>query len=779
MKKFLVLASMMLSISLAATAQSMPKRCSAFKPNQLIKESIREADIQQLKSSDYGQTQKSTSKHWIVYSDRENNQTYVSSTGNATKEKLKLNEKLRIAEIANGRALVYSEPVAKTSWPRISADAVCRGWIPMDNLLLWDVCLSDEHGVYEKALLCLNGNFKGSDRGYGYLNPNESANKIELDPTFRIYYVVKKASVNGMKVALLASQSKMEGYSSQNLYAWVPEKMYISWNQRTCLERTWDKEDIKTLAKSGYSAYIYSDEYLRNKVTEPINFEVSKSDPHPNEDDEFYRWPGEAMRYPILDGTKPESDKYECSALIGNAGGAFIDPTLKIKKEILENRSHVNIIILLDATKSMNEFATSVYNAIKSGCDYFENSFTVKIGVMLYRDRADGQYETEWFNFTKSTDPSLLKFIQEGGKYGYASSPSDKTNTESLFYGMNEALRRFRNPKESNMLMVVGDCGNNQSDTRVNQEALINAIVTKNVNVVGFQVEKRRDNADWECFNTDLVQIIRKSLQKKYDNIDKGSVVSAKPFNDRYEFKNTQDPENYLFVAEHRTSLTNQRMKPDKLRELMTGVIGGYSAKIQELLDAIVRGGANVRFGGKTSDSKGPVTISEKWLEQIFGTTDVSGLVGFTGWTPKMKDDIKIWKSDVFFTHEELSELISGLEPLYLVARNTTNMDRKPFVDAVKKSVKKMAPGVNISDKNIDDLLQRVMGINEPTPIMKHPISDVLDNQKIKDPEYRLILSTFKKNYETLKRIVENSRYPYKMEYNRVTYYWIPVEDMP
>jgi hypothetical protein len=169
----------------------------------------------------------------------------------------------------------------------------------------------------------------------------------------------------------------------------------------------------------------------------------------------------------------------------------------------------------------------------------------------------------------------------------------------------------------------------------------------------------------------------------------------------------------------------------------------------------------------------------DDWLKKKFGTANVSGLVGFTGWTSKQKYGRDIWMANVFFTHDELANLVAGLQPLHQVALTPKANDRKPFLDAVKQCIEKMAPGTDLKANNLDDVLRRAMGINEPTPILRYPIMNVLDNQKVSDNEYRAILSEFKMNYEHLRKIVQNNTYKYKMKYNNVTYYWIPVQEMP
>jgi hypothetical protein len=463
-------------------------------------------------------------------------------------------------------------------------------------------------------------------------------------------------------------------------------------------------------------------------------------------------------------------------------GGVFVDSTKIAKEKFYEDRKNVNIAIVLDATKSMGIFSESVYQAIKRGCEYFDGTkYKIRIGVMLYRDQADGEFETEWFKFTNPNNPKLLEFIQNGGEYGYKSDSKDKTHTESLFYGMNETLKRFRYPEHSNVMIVVGDCGNNITDTRVSVQNVISGIVKNDVNVVGFQV-RNLDQTDWTLFNTDMQNIIRSSLQVKYDNISKGSKVVGKPNSDfsGYIFSNNLDQQNLLFLAEHRHALSGKEMQPDFLEKIMTEIIGGYAKKVEDLFTFVHTGQVEevkTEFGKPVST--GGSKLLDDWLKKKFGTANVSGLVGFTGWTSKQKYGRDIWMANVFFTHDELANLVAGLQPLHQVALTPKANDRKPFLDAVKQCIEKMAPGTDLKANNLDDVLRRAMGINEPTPILRYPIMNVLDNQKVSDNEYRAILSEFKMNYEHLRKIVQNNTYKYKMKYNNVTYYWIPVQEMP
>lgn len=787
MKQISILALILIASVTSTFAQTLPDKCSVYKPSVLITRVLRQSDVDKLmKSPDYCQSESKNARKepWVVYSDRNDNIAYTTSSSNKVANKLQMNEKLRIAAIENKRALVYVEPKEATIWPKISPQAQCKGWVDMDKLLLWSICLSDDMGVYKKAILCINGNvydsISNTNRGIGYYNPSDLSKKTKLSRRFHFYYVIKKITSQGKKMVLLATQPLMEGKAENVLYLWVPEENYLAWNQRSCLETTWNKDDIDFFARQNYIATVYEDQKMQ-KASSKRKFTIDRTDPYPDEDDEYYRWSPHVMRFPILDGTTPNATKYHCNALIGQMGGEQIDSSLIKIYQVLDEKSNVNIAILLDATKSMNVYSESVYQAIKEGCEYFDKGYQIKVGVMLYRDVADGPYEIEWFPFTAPNNPKLLTFIQSGGKYGYKSDPKDKTNTESLFYGMNEVLKRFNHPEQSNILLVVGDCGNNIIDKRVTTKLIVDKLVAKEVNVVGFQV-RNPNKADWTCFNTDIQSVIRESLQKRYDGIKVGSTVYGKPNADHsgMNFKNSKDAKDILFMGEHRYALSGSEMSAHHLKNIMSQTIGGYKTKVQKLLNEIyeITKTGPIIDGGKPGDPN-QWDMTDEFLNKRFLGSKVSGLIGYTGWTYKTKNERNIWMANVFFTHEELSNLITGLQPLYMIALNSKADDRAPFLNAVKECIAKMAPGTDLKNANIDEVLRRIMGINELTPILKHKVVDVLDNQKVSNAEYRAILSDFKMNYEKLRSIVQNKTYKYKFDSNGVTYYWIPVQDMP
>ena len=154
MKRIVFLFSLiMYGVSTAFAQPKLPEKCQVFYPEVLLSSVVlyeRQAAALE-RSSDFGQSKAPRNMtFWVVYSDRDDNVTYTTPEGSTRYKILALNEQLRIAQIKNGYALVYSEPQSDIAYPMISQYAECKGWIPMKHLLIWHSCPANDAGIYNK-----------------------------------------------------------------------------------------------------------------------------------------------------------------------------------------------------------------------------------------------------------------------------------------------------------------------------------------------------------------------------------------------------------------------------------------------------------------------------------------------------------------------------------------------------------------------------------------------------------------------------------------------------
>ena len=306
MKRKLLTVFMALFCALGISAQTptLPAQCKAWLPKAMDETILMEQEIKRVMAlPDFGMSEKATNKYWVVCSDRVDNPTYVApQSGAAQYMTLGFNQMLTIAEVSNGYALVYSDPIKESSYPMISPKAECYGWVPMSHLLLWRSCLYNEHGSPQKALLCVNLDKSSSDSanlGSGSFDPYGKT-KFALKSDMNFYYVVKREN----KMTLLALQGQFVGVpSGQVLFCWVPDNLFVPWNHRLCLEPTWDKNDVEYFHARGIKIPIYKNE-LMAKGGDPISrIEFHKKNEKGRKSLYMYRMNGEYLRFPILENS--------------------------------------------------------------------------------------------------------------------------------------------------------------------------------------------------------------------------------------------------------------------------------------------------------------------------------------------------------------------------------------------------------------------------------------------------------------------------------------------
>lgn len=788
-------AALLFCCGLYASAQSLPSQCEAFLPKVLLESKVlEESKADALSSSGtWGQNvTPAEKKYWVAFSDRSNNATYKAPGGSETFGYLSFNEKVRIAKIQNGWALVYNEPNASMRYPKISSDAQVKGWIKMEKLLLWDVCLANEKGIYSKALLCVNGDVQNSsERGYGYTDPNDRATRFQLTLGMKFYFIMKR-SVDG-KILLATQHNMNDGLTSQVLTGWVSKESYVAWNQRSCIEPTWEHEDVEEFAKSGYKSRIFENESLTGVIPCQLDFKYDANAPY---DQYQYRMNPNVLRFPILDGTT--SEKYKCSSFTSPSGQANYGgeiARLERQKALLEKRKIINLAIVIDGTQSMDPFFPATKKAILDGCNFFDaQKYDVRVGVLIFRDYADGEVDPK-HGLVDMVPLDRVKnvvnnSILDGGSYGIKSS--EKTYTEALYYGMNYALDKFAFDKEQcNLMLVIGDCGNDVNDTKAPaQSEIVRKLVEKNVNLVSYQV-RNYDMEAWNLFNRQLLQINRQSLQKKYESItaaqdkDKVKVKARIDKNGQY-FYNTGAQNDYYYYGTHSYATQGTQISPDVLATLMKNTIKDYSEKVQEDIDRIVAemsGGPSSGFKGDSNSQEAiAYRMNQEYIKKIFGNASPNGeLVGFTGWTEKSHAAREVYKPVLFISSEEFDELLLRLKPVCDVARNSSSDDRKPYVDALKQLLKSMTQGLSDADManfSISEIMQMIEGLHETSSSMAFTIRDISDPGKVTPAQYRRLVAEFARKYQNLTHI-KDGMYKFVRDFNGAKYYWIPIEDLP
>lgn len=805
-KKLLCVLFALCAVVLPVVAQiKMPSSCSVYKPAILDRNVIKMSGLSNLTSQPYGQQPvPRQKKYWIAYSDRANNRTFAEPSTSAKQySTLSFNEKVTIAKIQNGFALVISDP-KQDYWPNISGAATVRGWVKLTNLLLWDSCPANEYGIYNKAVICLNIDASSirdaSVRGRLFKNPSESASaKLKADMKF--YYVMK---TEGDKALLAHEYTLSKGISDKMLYGWVDRSSFIPWNQRSCLEPTWEPSDVDFYSSNKIKAKV-----LNNK--KQVLIDVSYNIPRNQSSDPFrYRMDPYMLRFPLLDGS--DQNIYHCTAF-ANASGHYVPGVDNISEiinrlnSVLLDRQKINIGLVIDGTKSMNDYFDAVQKAVVEGCKYFSGK-KIRVGAVIFRDFEDGDKAVQVFPMTSPSNPKLEEFLSTKGGYGAVSSPKDKDMGEALYYGLNTALDAFQfNPSESNILLVVGDCGDNGRGEKfgkaVHEKEIIDKMIRGKVSFMGFQVRNNRSE-DFQKFNSQMISIMQNVIQGRYDNDRKQAEknktaaiqVFAKEVAGGYDMQGSSNTN--LYIGMYRNAdVTKGVMPAVELSALMENSFNVWNQSVMKLTDDIAKlmnegaGGGDISsiFEENPDQTTNPrVGAQEAALIGAIGKDTYEALAktnsmfGVEGWTPRLDraSQRPYYKSVVFISSDELGELIEKLNPLYKVARSKSN-SRVEYVEAVKALVKSLLPGIDektIQEKGYDEILQLISGLNEKPDALKLKIKDISDPDAVSQAKYLSIVNTMARKYEALTNI-QASAYPYSRMFSGIKYYWIPMEQFP
>lgn len=799
MKRSLIVSAIAF-LSFVVNAQpKLPGQCEVWLPKSLDKEVINKKDAYAVSKKPYGQTPAPSEKsYWIVYSDRDNNTTYMAPrSGAAICTTLTFNERLIIASIKDEYALVYSEPKTE-KYPFISSAAVSKGWVPLSNLLLWTKGLADDADISYKAVICANLNVSGSDtEGKLYTNPvGKAVGQLKTD--MRFYFIMKE---EGSKV-LLGYYASLATDSNRGLYGWVDNNSFVPWNQRTCLEPTWDRSNVEWLSANKKKWQVFPNkEKMRGQAPAEDGFSSSRK----RESNDMYAseykyrtMPTRWLRYPILEGCTDQL--YYCSSF-GTLGKKSemqnIDEEISEAISNIKNTEVINIGIVIDGTSSMKPYFASVKDAIVEGCKYFGENAKVNIAVAIYRDKEDGEYVVETFpaagGFTDNpNNQNLKRFLDTGGKYGVKSVAIGET--ESVYYGIKTAVEKFNfNPKQSNLLLVVGDCGDN-GKMGVKREEIIDLLAEKRVSLMAFQV-RNKERESFQTFNTQMTYIMKQSLQKRFDilsalrgNVSQTAIVSAVQLNDGsgWDIYNKNSKVDIYRYVHRRNSTLNEDMDVTELTSLMEATIGDWNKRITELRD---EGIGIIEGEGFEANNDGDGTLTDALVDLFGGDMErferikkTNSLTSFRGWTYKKDPESKrdLYKVVVFLPAPELKTLVSKLEPVYRIARERSN-NRVPYYEAMTTLASSLVAQERIKETKYKEILAKVFGLDDASTDLGGPsLADIVDPNVVSQGEYLNLVNKMKTCYEKLLRIMgEDYPFIYETAGSHDKYYWLPSEYLP
>ena len=565
-------------VVLSLSAQNFMTVPHAFSTQR---DSLFMADIYSGKSSLEDIIEISTSDRlWTVYSDKHGVIVYSRCGGNENGQELEFMQPLRVVSI-DGKCIQVAGFDSE----------IIVGWVNVEDLLLSSFSITTKHTLKEgeggkasipKKAVILSGELERNSQGdfkvdkHYYNIPKELDDNILGDPkVFQPLFVYKE--YNGF--VLLGVTDYLDGAPKNNVskvLGWLPRRNAVFWNTRLALEPTNTQEAIieyEGLNIGGYSdlrnlkACLDQQICLEDKIVADVKIGPIRNS---------------QMRKPVI---KHIDDNIKKVVSIAREQHDNNDLYREMVEDATALMSKTNIIFVVDATSSMSPYFKAIANSLQLVIDRNSKVLAseLKFGLIVYRDYPDGvdAYEVTPLTADVSAMKSKLNSV--------ICKSNDNDLPEALFNGLKKGVESLNlSPKESNVVVLIGDCGNHMDDA-ISIDEVSQLLFEKAVNLISFQVRSGKDNS-YINFNTDIKDIIETVSRKKIHNKDVSLDISFEKHDNILNIKmsggDDDDLVNMFGLLQFARSAPSQ---PKDLEELINTSLSKYFATLSDNINIINR----------------------------------------------------------------------------------------------------------------------------------------------------------------------------------------------
>ena len=762
---------------IAQEAPALPKQVKVGKPAILkpATGTYKKEDLERefCPGSKWG-TKNTVQEFWNVRSDRNNNTLYADPTkSRQLTKKLYFKEQVVIAEVRGDMALVYADAKLE-HYPTIPSYAKSLGWIPMENLLLWDKCPTDKRGVQYKALIAINLSKMGGGRqfkGKYYEVPEGEEFSHALPMDMKFYFIMKEAGKGNDMRVLLCSNPTVQG---NNLLGWVDNNAYSAWEQRACLEPNWNPKYAVDNEKKEVG--VYASEHLTSgdKVT---SWEYGKKNQIDNDPYSCYRMVPQQLRFPILDKVDENANHIHCTSYSNRLGQANFAPTdrkaIQKVETIRQMRGQANIVFVVEATTEMQAVLPAIKECIKKwGADVAQRK--IKMGAVLYRTATQGATGIETVALTNYDDPQLNSMFS-------ASKANGQLTTTERDVALSLAIEKASDPSlmgfkkdQNNLIIVVGSRGAPESDTRLSSSQLLSRLSDNYIQVMSVQVT-RNQTGSWVKFNDQMVELIKTNVHRQYVDQKDDANFSLRQGGDGYNFKSKAWDKSTLFAQIRYPKEFGKSLTAQEITNYVNNGINGFT-------------NVAVDFDEHWEEALSDIEFDPAFLKKYLGESGyenwkkIKAISAYDGYTyRKDPEGNDYWHYILYLSGDELRKLLDDLKPAYIAAKAQSD-DRKPYVDAMRALIKAhygQQDDKKFDTMDADELQKLIYGLDVHTEMTNHRnLKDLQDPRVVTTIEFRKILKKFSDNYEKIQKYF-NDGYTYRTQFGVDYYYWIPIEDLP
>lgn len=792
-KKIILWSFALVALNLHSQMQ-LPNKVKVWLPSYI--QNSREMDnskwLGKIQNEDYG---RETSELWVAYSDRNQNKTYSSpSISSPTGKVLDFREQVIIADINKGFALIYIDGASMSTYKHIGSDAVCKGWIPIDNLLLWDKCPMDKYNVFQKAVVLKDVKSLSKEINPFFLsNPETKSQTDQQAYDLDFLFIFKKYKIEGVTYFLLGTEWDIKnstGGVKANLYGWMDDGNVTSWDNRVCFEPVYDRKSIEFYNSKEIRPSIFRKDKDAQNYFENGKGDETKCVWRLEEQLGTTRQDPYKPRFPLID----DHGNILNIATIGNIGakkGKLDQDDLTLMKrhleELLSIKENANILFVIDGTVSMSKYYEPLAKAIEQSrySSKIDNKQKLRFGAVIYRDYMDGNRLLETMPLTNDFD-EVSGFIN---KCQTKQEAGDPTFEEAMFNGLLNACKLLNGKeKESNFIFLIGDCGNHEIDPRgYNEGQVINALFEKRVNILAFQANNNYKMAS-SRFSIQANRIIDGLVGRYSSKIGSPNSIGLRlGKNNLYETYKKESDELPTIICKYTFCDLNKSKTPEELNRITLKMIEDFNKYINKnILDLRKTLDGNTEKGPKI---RGIDILKEDGYtdEQIHEFIESRKVLKFDGYTSNnpLGKGYNIFEPVLFISGEELGSLVKELKK---IDSPTYVSQRRAYEDALSNLARAFFGLADVSSINIDDLFKKLYGINfkpgsfvikKGNNIVPIKIEWITKPEIVSDDLLKSLIANFAGKTRNLNLILSKDTSEYKFKSNNIPYYYIPIKELP
>jgi len=741
---------------------------------------------------------------WVVFSDREENKTYLDK--NCTKPFSSINfmtplivadetdNEIRVVEydpsnipfVENGKKLTFKAP------------AEDKGWIKKSKLLLWQSTLMDDTTRYSikavavKKIESSASGIKNVIKKGSILDVYDAPmqdKKYENDKDSKLFeylFVLKEDKES--KMVLLSRKFRTNASNSkQDVLGWVPEKQIHKWDNALCLRINFDQSAI--------------DERKERKIDikffrKPEEAKSYKSGSNPESLPFFYNDPGKEEKdnpyyygFPIIGNNKSESvifkTGYVTNTVDVNGNKIFSANTQARYNELYEDakkaKESVNIVFVLDG--SQKSFFKNINAALNDNLLIGSNEMTrnkYKLGAIIYNDsKAEDEERIIKINLNANKDDFMNRLSKEAAKVP-ETSINRSSNASPLFEAIQKSCALFGNNKSTNIIILTGTTAD--VDKKLKNAAL-KELVAKQAKLYCYQLENKGGSL-YDAFLSECRFLLKESafqLDTKYfeEKLSKNGLQNA-----RLDCKENEC--NLINCANSGAILfkdAGESFKPEEVKKKIERLIKDSEEKLNELLAAYEK---NTVSGSKEMSAENIEQIKQLAIllqEAGIPKDDIDKLAeqenfqlfieAYTTIEHKSLSN-QLMTRTLFMQRKEFQRLTDAFDKI--AEATTVSSQRDAIISAYKTIINSYKGEIDqkiLDNYSLDDFMKLVTSLPKTNnPLFDITLKEMRDNKKTKDEEIQKIRNAFNNIKKGLDEVKKKDRYHY--ETDDETFYWVP-----